>query len=350
MQKNKTPSSLIRDLLGEACLKGASDIHLLPQIDGISVRLRVDGLLSHAGFLEKEFHEEIIAHLKVLAGLRSDEHFRPQDGRFRFEWSERQVDIRISIVPTYHGENAVLRLLNGGEDGMTLEDLGFSFSDQEKIEKVLHKRSGMILITGPTGSGKTSTLYALMSLLYRETISIITIEDPIEYALSGITQIQVASQTGSGFAEILRGILRQDPDIIMVGEIRDSETAGISIHAALTGHLVVSTLHTTDAIGALPRLIDMGIEPYLIASTVRLVVAQRLVRRKAAEGLAGRMVIAEVLVVTPELVSAVIKQKPIPFVRDLACKQGMTDMMTDGKHKVEKGFTTIEEVLRVISE
>lgn len=349
--KDKSISEIVQSVIEEACAKRASDIHFSPQTKELRIRIRVDGLLSDSLMIPKTYHEEIIARLKVVAHLRSDEHHRPQDGRFTFLLSTgEKVDIRISIVSTYHGENAVLRLLRTQSETPTLSGLGFSTEDQKKIEKALLLRSGMILVTGPTGSGKTTTLYSLLSTVSRDDVSLVTLEDPIEYSLEGITQIQIHPHSGITFPQTLRSVLRQDPDSIMVGEIRDSETARISINAALTGHLLFSTLHTIDAVSVLPRLLDMGIEPYLIASTVKLIISQRLVRKREGAEFQGRTVIAEVLEVTQEIIEEVLKKSSHTKIKALALSQGMTEIMNDGLQKVEQGETTLPEVLRVVHE
>jgi type II secretory ATPase GspE/PulE/Tfp pilus assembly ATPase PilB-like protein len=269
--------ALINAVLIEAYNMQASDIHIDPTTKGVRVRLRVDGILHEAYEFSKDIHEEVIARIKVLAGLRTDEHAASQDGRFRYclPDSGAEIDLRVSIVPTYHGENVVLRLLTQHAEPKSFNDLGFSKSDQAKICTALKRQNGMILATGPTGSGKTTTLYTMLMMLNRAEVSIVTIEDPIEYAVNYIEQIPVNARAGLTFANGLRSILRQDPDIIMVGEIRDKETASIAINTALTGHLLLSSVHTSSAATTLPRLLDMGIDPYLVASTVHVAIGQR---------------------------------------------------------------------------
>ncbi|KKT23714.1 MAG: Type II secretion system protein E, partial [Candidatus Nomurabacteria bacterium GW2011_GWF2_43_8] len=273
--------NLIDQLIEKADASRASDIHIDPLIEGVRIRFRIDGVLQDAYLFPKEINNEIISRIKILSKLRSDEHQMTQDGRFRYvlPGENKFIDFRVSIVPTYHGENAVLRLLTDKNEESTLEDLGFSESDRKKIENAIRKTNGMILSTGPTGSGKTTTMYTLIKMLNSPGVSIITIEDPIEYAIDEVEQIQVNSRFGLTFANGLRSILRQDPNIIMVGEIRDAETASIAVNTALTGHLLLSTLHTNDAATTLPRLLDMGIEEYLVASTVSIAIGQRLVRK-----------------------------------------------------------------------
>jgi type IV pilus assembly protein PilB len=385
--------NLVDHLIEYAHESRSSDIHIDPVENGVRVRLRVDGVLQDAFDLPKKIKSEIISRIKVLAGLRTDEHQTAQDGRFRINFEDSgPIDIRVSVAPTYHGENAVLRLLSDKAENFTLEKLGFSESDQEKILAAIKRKHGMILATGPTGSGKTTSLYALLKMLNTHEVSIITIEDPIEYAVEGIDQIQVNPRTGLSFANGLRSILRQDPDIIMVGEIRDSETASISVNTSLTGHLLLSTLHTNDAATTLPRLLDMGIEPYLIASTVNLVLGQRLVRKICSDcktkkvlskgergslvraiprailddaifyhgkgcekcndsGYQGRIGIYEVLPVDNLIREAFLRKASADEIKLIASANGgMTTMIEDGFHKAKAGITTIEEVLRVIHE
>jgi type IV pilus assembly protein PilB len=274
--------SLVDGLIAEAHKLRASDIHIDPQEAGLAVRMRIDGVLQEIGILPKDIQQEVITRIKVLSSLRTDEHQHPQDGRFRLILAKTgPVDVRVSVASTYYGENAVLRLLadhTADKGGSTLETLGFAQEDRVKIEEATRKPHGMILVTGPTGSGKTTTLYTILKQLNSQEISIITIEDPIEYSIVGINQMQANSHSGLSFANGLRSIIRQDPDIIMVGEIRDTETAKLAVNTALTGHLMLSTLHTNDAATTLPRLLDLGIEPYLIAATVNLIIGQRLIR------------------------------------------------------------------------
>ncbi len=386
--------NLVDCLIEKAQKSGASDIHIGPSLKEVLVRLRIDGVLYNAYSFPKEIHSEIISRIKVLTGLRTDEHQAAQDGRLRHLFSGTQdfVDIRVSIAPTYHGENVVMRLLSDKAENFTLEKLGFSKGDQKKIVAAIKKPNGMILATGPTGSGKTTTLYTLIKMLNSKDISIITIEDPIEYAVDGVEQIQVNSRTGLTFANGLRTILRQDPNIIMVGEIRDPETASIAVNTALTGHLLLSTLHTSDAATTLPRLLDMKIEPFLVASTVNIAIGQRLVRKicenckeevSATVGLveslsslplkntiiegqvfykgrgckecnesgyAGRLCINEVLIADNEIREAILNKSSSNELKRIAVKNGMTTMLEDGFAKAVSGKTTIEEILRTIYE
>ncbi len=353
--------ALIDALIRYAHTVHASDIHIDPTPTNMRVRLRVDGVLYERFSFKKIIHPEVVARIKVLAGLRSDEHFSTQDGRFRFISDDREpVDIRVSIAPLYHGENVVLRLLVNHVGNATLESLGLSAENITKIRTAIRKPHGMILATGPTGSGKTTTLYALLKSLNDPSVSIVTIEDPIEYAIDGIKQIPVRERSNLTFAHGLRSILRQDPDIIMVGEIRDKETASIAVSAALTGHLLFSTLHTNDAAATLPRLLDMGIEAYLVASTVSLIIGQRLVRTYCTacagkgcnvcngSGYRGRTSINEVLVANDAIAEAILYGKSAIEIREIARQGGMVTMLDDGHAKVKAGITSNEEVMRVM--
>ncbi len=278
---------LIQHVITRAHDLGASDIHLCPSTTSLLIRFRIDGSLSDEYMLPTYIHAEVIARIKILALLRIDEHLMPQDGRFSFLLpTGESVDVRVSLTPTQHGEQAVLRLLRMYAELSSLTELGMSPALQDPIQSALSRRKGLILVTGPTGSGKTSTLYSLLKMLNTRDSSIVTIEEPIEYTLEGVTQIGV-NQSGFSFAHALRSVVRQDPDIVMIGEIRDRETAELAIQAALTGHLVLSTLHTIDAPTALIRLCNLGVEPYLVASTVEVVIAQRLVRKKTNSGRIG---------------------------------------------------------------
>lgn len=384
---------LVDALIEHAYESRASDIHIDPVEDKVTVRLRIDGVMHSVFTLPKEIHPEIISRIKVLSGLRTDEHQTAQDGRFKFSTSGKEkFDIRVSIIPTYYEENAVLRLLTEHGQHFTLQDIGLSEKNLKKMQKAIQKPYGMILVTGPTGSGKTTTLYTILEILNTPQVTIITIEDPIEYSLEGATQIQVNSQTNLTFANGLRAILRQDPNIIMVGEIRDQETAGIAVNAALTGHLLLSTLHTNDAATTLPRLLDMKVEPFLIASTVNLVVAQRLVRKLCAEcktkrkfekeeinalkaslpageleptpifyygkgckacdnsGYRGRIGIYEILEVSSEIRKAILEAVSASEIKRIAESEGMVSLLRDGLSKAKAGVTSLEEVLRVMHE
>ena len=380
---------LVDLLIESACAARASDVHFDPRAEGVMVRLRIDGLLQDMHLLPASIHAEVISRIKILSGLRIDEHQAAQDGRFQANLIEgRTVDVRVSIVPTHYGENAVLRLLSGQHGLFVLENLGLTARNRERILHALKKPFGMVLATGPTGSGKTTTLYTLLNLLNRSDTSIITIEDPIEYSLAGVNQIPINPRTGLTFANGLRSILRQDPNVIMVGEIRDEETAGLAINTALTGHTVLSTLHTNDAPTTLPRLLDMGVEPYLIASTVSVAIGQRLVRRIceackeecvvsdveiasipedlrdellhgkakfyrgngcvacAGTGYHGRIGIHEVLEMNTQVREGILRKASANEIRTIAIQTGMTPLFADGMRKATRGITTIEEVLR----
>lgn len=353
---------LVDSLIMYGCHRSASDIHIDPSPEGVIIRYRIDGVLIYTDTLDKEIHEELIARIKILAGLRTDVHFVPHDGRFKFSQEICECDLRVSIVPTHYGENAVLRILVNNWDEPTLSKLGFSEHDEERIMRSLNHHQGMILVTGPTGSGKTSSLYTLIRFLAQEELSIVTLEDPVEYAIPGIRQIQIRERHGITFANGLRSIVRQDPDIIMVGEIRDTETAQIATNISLTGHLLLSTLHTNSALGAIPRLIDMGVDPYLVASTLSLVIGQRLVRKVCQEckglgcslcgksGYKGRVVVAETLIVDDEMRKYIMSRISLSEISRYARVSGMLTMYEDGMEKVEKGITTKEEVLRVLHE
>ena len=386
---------LVDALVEQAQALRASDIHIDPTGESLKVRLRIDGVLRDRFLLPLEIHSEVISRIKVLAWLRTDEHQAAQDGRFRMVLADdTPVDVRVSITPTYYGENAVLRLLADKAEDFSLVRLGFSQEDEKKIVHAIRRPHGMILATGPTGSGKTTTLYTLVKMLKTGDISIVTIEDPIEYAISDITQIQINPGAGLTFAAGLRSILRQDPNVIMVGEIRDAETAGIAVNTALTGHLLLSTLHTSDSATTLPRLLDMGVDPYLVASTVNIAIAQRLVRRicrackeewpltdlerlslaeslpqimhediKTAPfwrgagcsecdgtGFRGRVGLNEVLVVDNAIRDAILKKESAATIKAIAVQSGMTTMLEDGFRKALAGETAIAEVLRTINE
>jgi type II secretory ATPase GspE/PulE/Tfp pilus assembly ATPase PilB-like protein len=372
--------ALVNGLLHEAHARRASDIHIDPTAAEVRVRLRVDGVLHQAHTLPKNIHGEIISRVKVLAGLRTDEHQAAQDGRFRYALPDAPaqkacyVDLRVSIVPSFHGETLVMRLLSDRAEHYSLEMLGFSEGDRQKIETAISKQSGMILATGPTGSGKTTTLYTLLKMLNAPGVSLVTIEDPIEYSVEGVEQIQVNPRAGLTFSSGLRSILRQDPNVIMVGEIRDAETAAIAVNTALTGHLLLSTLHTSDAATTLPRLLDLGLENYLVSSTVNIAVGQRLVRKLclhckerslingerlfkprgcekcANSGYNGRISISEVLVAGDEIREAIVRKAPAAELKKIAVTNGMTTMFEDGFAKARAGETTLEEILRVIHE
>ena len=393
-EENISVVALLDLLVEYAYVIKASDVHIHPEEDGVRIRFRIDGLLRDVVEKEKiskELHQELISRIKVISGLRTDEHLAPQDGRFKGKIEGfGDVDVRVSIMPTYYGENSVMRVL-AETQSFNLKDLGFLPPDLKRVEKAVKKPYGMILANGPTGSGKTTTLYTILKQLNKTDASIITIEDPIEYSLPGTTQIQVNAQTGLTFATGLRSILRQDPNIVMVGEIRDAETAGIAVNAALTGHLVLSTLHTNDSPTTFPRLIDMGVPPFLVASTLNIAMGQRLVRKVcekckkervltasevkslgelvpnmekygkifyagegcdacAGTGYAGRIGIREVLEISNEIRQLIMDRASAQDIKEAAVKGGMTTMLEDGIAKAAQGITTVEEVLRIIHE
>jgi type IV pilus assembly protein PilB len=386
--------NIVQYIVEDAFAARASDIHIDPAADKLVVRYRVDGLLRDAHDCPAQIHGEIISRIKIMAGMRTDEHQAAQDGRFRLLTPHGPLDVRVSIIPTYYGENAVLRLLSGQAQDFTLEGLGFSAENIRVVNRALHKPYGMILATGPTGSGKTTTLYTLVKFFNTRQASVITIEDPIEYAIAGINQIQVNSRTALTFASGLRAVLRQDPNIIMLGEIRDSETAGLAVNTALTGHLLLSTLHTSDAATTLPRLLDLKIEGYLIASTVNIAIGQRLVRKlcpvcKAVKpispaevrglqeflsrqavaalgaqqffigkgcagcgfsGYLGRIGLHEVLVPDQAIREAVLAKAPALKIRQLAVAAGMVPLIEDGFNKARAGLTSLSEILKILHE
>lgn len=360
-------TDIVKELLTTAKQYNASDIHIDPTSTCVRIRLRVDGLLRDVEPLATYTHAEVINRIKNLAGLRIDEHRLPQDGRFRYcITSNYELDVRVSIMPTHYGENAVLRVLRTDNNVLSLFELGMSESDQRRVLSALDLRSGLIIATGPTGSGKTTTLYALLQMLNTAESSIITLEDPIEYAIGGVRQIPISPTRGFGFAGGLKSVLRQDPDIIMVGEIRDSETASLAIQAALTGHLVLSTLHTTDALSSIVRLEDMGVAPYLIAATLKLVIGQRLVRKLCSycfgeglvdacntcslSGFSGRVGVYETLAVDGLFAEAIAKKQSFGVIEELAVRSGMTTMQSDGQQKIKDGLTTMMELERVLYE
>ena len=392
-------------LLKHAVIQRASDIHIEPAEKEVIIRYRLDGLLHDAMALPKALAPSLITRVKILANLKLDEHRLPQDGRFRFDFSESKVSVRVSVLPVYDGEKVVMRILPENSKGFTLEKLGFSGIGLERIHRAIRKPVGMILATGPTGSGKTTTLYTILDILNTPDVNISTIEDPIEYRIPRVNQSQVKPDIGYTFANGLRSLLRQDPDIIMVGEIRDNETAGLAINAALTGHLVLSTLHTNSAAGALPRLLDMKAEPFLIVSTVNVIIAQRLVRtlykskepyklsagqlkelaketnldylleimrrekiigprdnwqnlnfyqavpnKDCQDGYQGRIGLHEVLMMSETIKNLVMANATSDDLERQARKEGMVTMFEDGLIKAVQGITTIEEVLRVTKE
>jgi len=381
---------LVNSLLFQAVKDRASDIHIEPFERSLAVRYRIDGILYDIITPPKRFQPVIISRVKIMAGLNIAEKRLPQDGRIRIRLAGKDVDIRVSSVPTAFGERVVMRLLDKSSTVLQLEELGLVGPKHDMVSRLIKQSHGIILVTGPTGSGKTTTLYAALSKINTTDKNIITIEDPIEYQLHGVGQIQVNPKIDLTFANGLRSILRQDPDVIMVGEIRDRETAEIAIQAALTGHLVFSTLHTNDSFGAMTRLLDMGIEPFLVSSSVVAVMAQRLLRRVCSQcrepyvpvreemeeigitptrlagrtiykpgagcppckrtGYRGRTGIHELLVVDDEIRALVMKNADASTIRRAATARGMNTLREDGADKVLDGLTTIEEVLRVTQE
>ncbi|MGH7788541.1 MAG: type II secretion system ATPase GspE [Candidatus Binatia bacterium] len=381
---------LINSLLFQAVKDRASDIHVEPFERDLAVRFRIDGILYDIISPPKRFQPVIISRVKIMAGLNIAEKRLPQDGRIRIKLAGKDVDIRVSTVPTAYGERVVMRLLDRSATILQLNELGLNGHKMELVDTLIHQSHGIVLVTGPTGSGKTTTLYAGLTRINTTDKNIITIEDPIEYQLHGVGQIQVNPKIELTFASGLRSIVRQDPDVIMVGEIRDSETAKIAIQAALTGHLVFSTLHTNDSCGAITRLIDMGIEPFLVASSVIAIMAQRLIRRVCPScrepyrpsveelrqlgitadaleghtvyrpgpgcpdckqtGYRGRLGIHELLVVDDEVRNLTMKSADSSSIRRVAAAKGMTSLREDGADKVLQGQTTVEEVLRVTQE
>ncbi|MDP2913798.1 MAG: type II secretion system ATPase GspE [Candidatus Omnitrophota bacterium] len=379
---------LVNLIVMRAVKEGASDIHIEPEEETLKIRLRVDGLLHEIESPPKHLQSAIVSRIKIMADLDIAERRIPQDGRFTMKMEGKQIDVRVSCVPTIYGENVVMRLLDASSALLTLEELGFSKQMLERYNKLIIRPHGIILVTGPTGSGKTTTLYASLDKINTAEKNIITIEDPVEYKLAGIRQIQVDTKVDLTFANGLRSILRQDPNIIMVGEIRDLETAEIAIQAALTGHLVFSTLHTNDAPGAMTRLTDMGVEPFLASSSVIAVLAQRLVRKICAgckeqyeptkealkdigllnerqntvfyrgkgcpkcmnTGYKGRISIYELMIPDEKIHNAIVAKAPSDEMRKLARLAGMITLMEDGIVKIREGVTSVEEVLRVTRE
>jgi len=396
---------IVDTLLKHAIIQDASDIHIEPEEDKVLVRYRIDGILRDAMILPKNTASSITARIKVLSSLKLDEKRIPQDGRFKIDIGGEKVSFRVSTLPVYYGEKTVMRLLRESVSGFTLESLGFHSRGLDDLHKALKITTGMILATGPTGSGKTTTLYTMLDIVNTPNVNISTIEDPVEYQMTRINQTQVRPEIGLTFANGLRTLVRQDPDIIMVGEIRDNETAALAINASLTGHLVFSTLHTNSAAGAIPRLLDMKVEPFLLVSTINIIIAQRLVRKLSAsktkyflnkeelaslgnvvsldrllallkeekiigkkdtidkipfwkpnpgknseDGYASRIGIHEVLKVTPTIKALIMKGATSGEIEEQAKSEGMITMIEDGIFKAVQGITTIEEVLRVVSE
>ncbi len=349
-----TVAKLVNELLLDAMRQRASDIHIEPFDQKFRIRYRVDGILREARVPEqiRKLAPALISRIKIMASLDIGERRLPQDGRIKIKRTADELDLRVSVLPSSHGEAIVIRILKPLEL-LALEDLGFQQEALQRLRGFLSLPHGMILVTGPTGSGKTTSLYASLKELNSLERKIITIEDPIEYKLSGIIQMQINTKIGFTFAQALRSMLRHDPDCLMVGEIRDTETAEMAVRSALTGHLVLSTLHTNDAPSAVTRLIEMGIEPHLISSSLTGIVAQRLVRRAcppceqcAGTGFYGRTVIYEVLTVSERMREAISERKPASFLRSIALEEGMTGLFEHGMQKVAEGLTTYEEIRR----
>jgi len=356
---------IVNLILLEALRRRSSDVHVEPEEEDVKVRYRIDGNLQDVLKIPKKNQNAVLARLKIMSGMDITEFRIPQDGRFKIKTRNKEVDFRVSALPTTFGTKMVLRALDKSNLSIGLENLGFSEYALESFKVAIAKPFGMILVTGPTGSGKSTTLYSIINQLNVPEKNIITVEEPVEYQIEGITQIQVNSDIGLTFATGLRSLLRQSPDIIMIGEIRDSETADIAIKASLTGQLVLSTLHTNDAISAISRLVDMGVEPFLIASSVILVAAQRLCRvvckeckgkgkncsRCSSTGYYGRMAVLEVLEVDDKIREFIIDRASLEHIKDYAIsKKGMKTLRDDAKDKQKRGITTMEEVLRVTPE
>ncbi len=389
-EQKKVAPEILEEIFQDAMNLKASDIHFEPQETDVIVRFRVDGVMHEAGRLPKQFYEGIVNRIKIESNLRIDEHYAAQDGAIRYKSKAGTMDVRVSIIPIVDGEKVVMRLLSEYVRNLTLADLGFSDHYREILERAAHKPFGMIITTGPTGSGKSTTLYGLIKMRNRPDVNISTIEDPVEYKIPGINHIQVNAGTGLTFAKGLRSLVRQDPDIVLVGEIRDAETATIAVNAALTGHLLFSTLHANDSATAVPRLIEMGVEPFLLASTLEVVVAQRLARRicpscrfsftiSGAEarqlfhgaehyfttdelvhlyrgkgcaacgntGYRGRVGIYELLEVSKDMEQLITQRKNSTEILLAARANGMKFLFEDGLEKARAGLTTIEELMRI---
>lgn len=381
---------ILDTVLEYAVAEGASDIHFEAMEESFVTRFRIDGVLRDIVELPKMIHPAIIARIKILSQLKIDEHRIPQDGRFKFKIKESYIALRVSILPSFYGENIVLRILAESARPLSFEELGLTGFNLELVNRNIVKPHGMILVTGPTGSGKTTTLYSVLTMLNSTEVKMCTIEDPVEYGIKRVNQTQINTAAGLTFAAGLRALLRHDPDIIMVGEIRDTETAEMAIHSSLTGHLVLSTLHTNDAAGAIPRFTDMGTEGFLLASTLNLIIAQRLVRKLCTRciqsytlpseqveylqkiapewqvpqtlykgigcqecggrGYKGRIGIFEILEVNEKIRKMIIQKVPSEEIAREAIRNGMTPLLRDGLNKASGGLTSIEEVLRVVRE
>lgn len=387
-------AKIVKTILEYAIRGRASDVHIEPQENRTRVRYRIDGMLQEKLALPRTIQDSLVSRIKILSGLKIDERRAPQDGRFNFKMGDEEVDLRVSTLPTVNGEKVVMRLLKKSGGIPSLVDLGLRGPQLKALDEAIQKPYGIVLVTGPTGSGKSTTLYALLSMLNKPTVNIVTLEDPVEYQMKGVNQVQINPQAGLTFATGLRSFLRQDPNIILVGEIRDSETTSLALQAALTGHLVFSTLHTNDAATAIPRLIDLGGEPFLISSVLNAVVAQRIVRKVSEEGSQlytpgpelqanirevlgdflpekykhdmstlqlrkavdtggpdsgyyGRLGIFEVIKISRGVEKLVVQNSTASQIHDQAVSEGVITMIQDGYLKALDGLTTIEEVLRV---
>jgi type IV pilus assembly protein PilB len=409
LEQQEAVVDLVNIIMRSSYTNGVSDIHIDPKETKAVIRFRIDGILNDIIEIPKDVDDTVVSRIKILGKMRTDEHRMAQDGKISFAMieegvldskpKEKRLDIRVSIVPTTHGENVVMRVLSSQNRSLTLDDVGFSEKDADKVRAAAKSTIGMILVTGPTGSGKTTTLYSVLKILNRRDVNIATIEDPVEYSIEGVTQIQVNVKTDLTFANGLRAIVRQDPNIIMVGEIRDHETADIAVNSAMTGHLVLSTLHANDAATTLPRLLDMGIEPFLVASTVNIVIGQRLVRKicencrtsyileeeekefvkslpkvydeivkrtneqltnirlykghgcKMCEntGFVNRVGIFEILTMSRRIKEQILLHESSDEIMKTAIEEGMITMLQDGIEKVFNGTTTLKEVLRVVN-
>lgn len=341
---------LINAILSEAIKDGASDIHIEPYEENLSIRFRIDGILKEKLNPSSRIAPLLNARIKVMSNLDIAERRIPQDGRMSLKLGEKWVDIRVSTLPSSFGERLVLRLLDKADASLDLEELGMTSEMTKDYLQQLKSTSGIILVTGPTGSGKTTTLYSGLNFLNDQTRNILTVEDPIEYALEGVGQTQVNNKVGLSFSKGLRAILRQDPDVVMVGEIRDKETAETAIQASLTGHLVLSTIHTNDSVGAITRLIDMGVEPYLLASTLKMVIAQRLVRKLINKNeFSGRVGIFEMIKIDSEIKNYINETVDEDKIRKIAFKK-YNSLLNDGEEKVKKGITSELEIKRVLKQ
>lgn len=388
-------TEILQMIIEYAFTNHASDIHIEPEKKDTFIRFRIDGVLHDVMKIPQDLHQQLVTRVKVACGLKTDEHVSSQDGKMQSKYGDEDIDIRVSIVPITTGEKAVLRLLSSRARRFSLTDLGMKDNDLKKVRAAFDKPFGMVLATGPTGSGKTTTIYSILKIINRRDVNIATIEDPVEYEIGGVSQIQVNPNTNLTFADGLKAILRQDPNVIFVGEIRDEETAGIAVNAATTGHLVLSTLHTNNAATTLPRLLDMNSEPYLIATTVNAIIGQRLVRRvcdscrtsreidsmeikarvpkkifdhffgKSSKirsyfgsgcaicqhtGYIGRVGIFEILVMTDKIRDLIVAKATAEQIESQAIDDGMTTMISDGLLKMQEGVTTLEEVLRATKE